>query len=142
MPLSVTVDNRGEGELTVNTKARALTVYTHVILSNEKWFPITQENYKKRLLDCVIEIQELCWEANNIKVGKSMSRYEMRMNMQDMAASRCNRMMMLIETAKPLFHLTSKRVRFWLGMTKNLRDLIRGWHERDAERLRPTEPEA
>lgn len=135
--MSVTVDNRGQGELVVNTKARSLTVYTLVILENEKWFPQSQKAFITKLQDCVIEIQAKCWEANNIKVQDNAERYALRMKLQDEAASLCNRMMMLIETAKPLFHLESKRVRYWIKQTKELRDVIRGWHEKDMERLKP-----
>ena len=131
------VPNRSEGELEVNTKARALTVYTLKILENEKWFPKTQQAFISKVQDCVIEIQSLCWEANNIKVGSNAERYKRRIDLQDQAAEKCNRLMMLIETAKPLFHLESKRVRYWIKNTKELRNYIRGWHDKDVERLRP-----
>lgn len=69
--MSVPVPKRGHGELEVNSKARALTVYTLKILENEKWFPKEQAAFIAKLQDCAIEIQALCWEANNIKVGES-----------------------------------------------------------------------
>lgn len=87
---------RNEGELEVNTKARVLTVYTLKILENEKWFPKTQIAFITKLQDCVIEIQALCWEANNIKVNGNEARYKRRIDLQDQAAEKCNRMMMLI----------------------------------------------
>ena len=135
--MSVPVPNRSEGELEVNTKARALTVYTLKILENEKWFPKTQQAFISKVQDCVIEIQSLCWEANNIKVGSNAERYKRRIDLQDQAAEKCNRLMMLIETAKPLFHLESKRVRYWIKNTKELRNYIRGWHDKDVDRLKP-----
>ena len=135
--MSVPVPKRGHGELEVNTKARALTVYTLKILENPKWFPKEQAAFIAKLQDCAIEIQALCWEANNIKVGDSMERYRRRIDKQDQAAEICNRLMMLIETAKPLFHLESRRVRYWIGMTRDLRTLIRAWRDENAQRLRP-----
>ena len=135
--MSVPVPQRGHGELEVNTKARALTVYTLKILENEKWFPKEQAAFIAKIQDCAIEIQALCWEANSIKVDTSQERYRRRLDKQDQAAEMCNRMMMLIETAKPLFHLTSKRVRYWIGMTKDLRTMIRAWRDKDAQRLKP-----
>lgn len=135
--MSVPVPQRGHGELEVNTKARVLTVYTLKILENEKWFPKEQIAFITKLQDCAIEIQALCWEANNIKVGDSMERYRRRIELQDEAGNRCNRMMLYIETAKPLFHLESKRVRYWIGMVRDLRTLIRAWRDKDAQRLRP-----
>ena len=131
------VPKRGHGELEVNTKARALTVYTLKILENEKWFPQTQKAFITKLQDCVIEIQALCWEANEIKVAGNAERYKRRIDLQDQAAEKCNRMNMLIETAKPLFHLQSKRVRFWIKQTSDLRNMIRGWRENDIKRLKP-----
>ena len=112
-------------------------MYTLKILENEKWFPKTQQAFISKVQDCVIEIQSLCWEANNIKVGSNAERYKRRIDLQDQAAEKCNRLMMLIETAKPLFHLESKRVRYWIKNTKELRNYIRGWHDKDVERLRP-----
>lgn len=135
--MSVPSSQRKSGELDVNTKARGLTVYTFQILANPKWFPLNQSTYIGELQRCVLEIQALCWEANNIRVDDDMQRYEYRMELQDRAASKCNRMMMLIETAKPLFHLESRRVRFWIAKAKELRAIIRGWHKKDAERLMP-----
>lgn len=135
--MSVPVPQRGHGELEVNSKARALTVYTLKILENEKWFPKEQSAFIAKLQDCTIEIQTLCWDANNIKVDGNPDRYHRRIDHQDQAAEMCNRMMMLIETAKPLFHLESKRVRYWIGMTKDLRSMIRAWRDKDAVRLKP-----
>lgn len=135
--MSVPVPNRGHGELEVNTKARALTVYTLKILENEKWFPQTQRKFIEKLQDCAIEIQALCWEANEIKVNGNELRYRRRLDLQDRAAEKCNRMTMLIETAQPLFHLRFKRTRYWIEQTVTLRNLIRGWHDKDVSRLKP-----
>ena len=135
--MSVPAPKRGHGELEVNTKARELVVYTLIILVNEKWFPKDQSAYITKLQDCAIEIASLCWEANNIMVGKSEERYKRRIDLQDQAAEKCNRMRMLIEIAKPLFHLTSKRVRHWIKLTTDLRGIIRNWHDGDVQRLKP-----
>ena len=135
--MSVPVPKRAKGELEVNTKARALTVYTLKILENPKWFPETQKAFITKLQDCCIEIQALCWQANEIKVDGNVARYQRRIDLQDQAAELCNRFCMLIETAKPLFHLHSKRVRHWIKLTTELRSIIRGWREKDIKRLKP-----
>lgn len=137
MLLSVPAPQRSQGELEVNTRARVLTVYTLKVLENEKWFPKTQAAFIAKLQDCAIEIQALCWEANGIRVDDDADRYKRRLELQDQAAEKCNRMMMLIETAKPLFHLQSKRVRFWIGLCRDLRVLIRAWRDKDVQRLKP-----
>ena len=135
--MSVPVPKRGQGELEVNTKARALTVYTLKILENEKWFPKEQRRFIEMLQDCAIEIQALCWEANEIKVAGNEERYRRRLDLQEQAAEKCNRFHMLVETAKPLFHLESKRVRFWINQIVTLRNMIRGWRESNVKSLRP-----
>lgn len=135
--MSVPVPNRGHGELEVNTKARTLTVYTLKILENEKWFTKSQVAFITKLQDCAIEIQALCWEANEIKVNGNECRYLRRIDLQDMAAEKCNRMTMLIETAQPLFHLQTKRTRYWINLVVTLRNLIRGWRDKDVIRLKP-----
>ena len=137
MRMSVPVPNRGHGELEVNTKARALTVYTLKILENEKWFPKSQIAFITKLQDCAIEIQALCWEANEIKVNGNEQRYLRRIDLQDKAAEKCNRMTILIETAQPLFHLQTKRTRYWINLVVTLRNLIRGWRDKDVIRLKP-----
>lgn len=135
--MSVPVSQRGHGELEVNTKARQLTVHTFRILANEKHFPKEQIAYIARIQDCCLEIQELCWEANNIRVSGDPDRYIRRIGLQDLAISQCDRMMMLIETAGPLFHLELRRVLYWERMVKELQSLIRAWHKRDVQRLQP-----
>ena len=121
----------------VSTKARDLTVYTLQILSNEKHFPQDQGAYIDMIRNTAIEISALCWEANNIKVGNDRSRYERRLNLQDQAADKCNRLCFLIEVAKPLFHLGSKRYIYWISQTTELRSYIRAWRDQNANALKP-----
>lgn len=135
--MSVPVPQRGHGELEVNTKARELAVYTFRIVANDKWFPTSQRAFVVKLQTCVLEIATLCWDANSIKVDDNIDRYRRRISLQEQAAEQCNRMMLLIEIAKPLFHLKSTRVRYWIGMARDLRAMIRAWSDKDAKRLLP-----
>lgn len=135
--MSVPAPQRGHGELEVNTKARELAVYTFRIVANDKWFPTSQHAYVAKLQSCALEIAALCWEANSIKVDNNASRYQRRITLQELAAERCNHMMLLIEIAKPLFHLRTTRERHWIGLAKDLRAMIRAWSDKDAVRLKP-----
>ncbi len=137
--VSVPVPQRGHGELEVNTKARDLTAYTFKILANDKWFPKDHEAYIDILQKCVLQIQQLCWDANNIRVDNDATKYSRRLSMQEEAIGYCNRMSMLIETAKSLFHLTNHRVIYWGGMVSDLRKMITAWRSKDASRLLPKE---
>ena len=135
--MSVPVPKRGHGELEVNTKARNLAVYTLRILANPKHFPQDQAAFIETIRETTLEISALCWEANNIRVEDDPARYERRIQKQDEAADLCNRLCHLIEIAKPLFHLDTKRVRYWIGLANELRGLIRGWRKKDVQRLKP-----
>ena len=137
--MSVPVPKRGHGELEVNTKARNLTVYTLHILANEKHFPQEQAAYIDMIRETAINISALCWEANNIKVNNDMNRYMRRLSLQDQAADQCNRLCYLIEIAKQLFHLETRRVRYWLEQTTELRSYIHAWRDSNAQNLKPTE---
>ena len=135
--MSVPVPMRSHGELEVNTKALELCIYTLRVTSNQKTFPIDQLSFTEKIREAAIEIHLLCWEANNIKVGNDIDKYNRRINLQSMAADRCNRLCALIEIAKGLFHLKSKRAVYWVGLTVNLRAMIRAWHDSDVKRLKP-----
>lgn len=135
--MSVPKDCRTEGVLNVNVKTKDLALYTIRITGNPKWFPQEQQRYIELLQRTALNIYVLCWRANNIKVGKSRDLFDDRMGFQIQAINLCNDMQALIELAKPLFHLTSKRTRYWVKSTVEVRGLIRGWHESDMNRLRP-----
>ena len=135
--MSVPVPKRGEGELEVNTKARNMTAHTFKNLENEKYFPKGQEVFINRMRECALDIQGKCWIANNIKVDDVKSRYDRRMNLQEEAADKCNEMIMLIETAKQLFHLSGKKTAYWINQYAELRAMIRSWHGKDVIKQKP-----
>ena len=123
--MSVPVLKRGEGKLDVNTKALEMTAHTYRNLMNEKYFPPQQVVFINEIRRCAIDIQRYCWRANNIKVDGNMKRYERRIDLEDQAADLCNDMMMLIETAKKLFHLPGKKTAYWIAEYAKLRTMIR-----------------
>ena len=135
--MSVPVPKRKTGELDVNTLARALCVYTLRITANPKTFQPDQVSYTELLRRCAIQIHTMCWRANNIRVAGSQQRYEDRITAQARAADLCNDLYAMIEVAKPLFHLSSKRVIYWQKQVVNVRNHIRAWHDVDVKRLKP-----
>ena len=136
--MSVPVNQRSQGELEVNVQARDLCVYTLKVTANQKWFPVEQEAFTNKIRDVALDIYTLCWEANNIRVDDRMDRYLRRVELQEMAADRCNSLCVLLEIAKPLFHLSSKRCAYWIDKTVKLRAIIRAWASSDLKRLKPT----
>ena len=134
--MSVPLPKRDPGELNVNTLARAMCVYTLRITANPKTFPPDQASYTELLRRTAIQIHVLCWRANNIKVNDDQ-RYRDRIEAQARAADLCNDLYAMIEVAKPLFHLSSRRTVYWQNQVVNVRNHIRGWHDSDAKRLKP-----
>ena len=134
---SVVKSNRTPGQLEVNTMALDLCCYTLHITSNPKHFPQDQSAFTERIRDNVIQIHAYCWVANNIYVGDSLSRYNTRIEYEAKAIDCCNTLMALIEIAQKMFHLESRRIRYWMKKTKDLRTVIYAWKESDVHRLKP-----
>jgi len=135
--MSVSKPLRQEGQLEINVEARALCTYTLLITSNEKHFPVEQKSFTEKLRDAAIEIHLLCWEANNIKVDGNAEKYSRRIRLENEAADKCNRLAALIDVAKPVYHLSSKRTIYWMNLTLELRNKIRAWRDSDVKRLKP-----
>ena len=114
-----------------------MTVHTYRNLANEKYFPKEQSEFIREMRTCALDIQRLCWRANNIRVDGNPKRYERRTDLQDQAAEFCNDMLMLIETAMKLFHLPWKKTKYWIDEYAKLRKMIRAWREGDVKRLKP-----
>lgn len=138
--MSVPVNQRGHGKLEACVKAHELCCYTLQITANKKVFT---EEYSEaltcRIIDTAIQIFLLCWSANNILVKKGETDLEERLkernHLQDEAAIQCNNLLSLIQIAKKLFHLSSKRVVYWSERTIETRNLIRAWRSSDRKRF-------
>ena len=134
---SVPVEQRDKGTLQVNTEARNMAAYTLHITANPKHFDPAHSDLIQMIRQAAVDICTMCWEANNIKVGNSESRYHRRIELQEIAADKCNTLCCLIELAKPVFHLTTKRMCYWKHRVEDVRNIIRGWHDSDVQRLKP-----
>ncbi len=132
--MSVPENQRTHGKLEACAKARQLCCYTIKITSNKKIF--TEEYHEvltKRIADCALNIHLLSWGANNVLVNSAEDMRE-RLLMQEKAARECNNLLSLMEIARSVFHLSSKRVKYWGGLTVETRNLIRAWRESDRKR--------
>lgn len=135
--MSVPKGQQSDGKLLVNELARDLAVYTIRITSNPKVFlPQFQTALTNEIIHCATNIHKYAWTANNVMVRGQDGRekYAARRKYQEMAASECNNLISLIDIAKPLFHLDTKRCRYWGSLTIEVRNKIRGWIESDAKR--------
>ena len=132
--MSVPVNKRTTGKLEVCIKSRDLAVYTLQITKNKKIFSEDyQDAITDRIISAALNIHVLVWAANNILVSSRQDMIE-RLSLQDKAAAQCNVLLSLIDIAKPLFHLKTKRVMFWGEKVITTRNLIRTWRNADRKR--------
>lgn len=137
MMSSVPVEERDEGTLRVNTAARNMAAYTLHITANPKHFDESHKDLILMIRKLAVGICVKCWRANNIKVGKNERRYIDRITLQEQAADDCNDLCCLIELAQPVFHMTTRRKCHWKHQVEEVRNIIRGWHDKDVQRLKP-----
>lgn len=133
--MAVPEAQRGVGKFDVLIKANNLAVYTMRITKNPKNFA---PEYQTALTDDIIrtakDIFIKCWTANNIRVGDDPENWRARKRLQEEAARDCNNLLALIQIAKPLFHLETKRVKYWGEKTIEVRNRIRDWKDGDSKR--------
>lgn len=135
--MSVHKNDQGAGKFQVHKKARGLAAYTIHITSNPKIFPPEFNVAITNKINAVaLDIQTSTWTANNIMVKGDNAKelYLERRKYQEQAAVDCNILLSMIDLAWKVFHLTSKRVRYWSEMTIEVRNLIRAWHNSDTKR--------
>ena len=114
-------------------KARELATHTIVICSNEKIFEPKYSKITQKIIDVSLSIYENAWTANNVLV-KNADDWMSRRKFQLIAAAKCNSLLALIQLSKRLYHLRSKKVKYWSKLAIETRGLIRKWHEADQER--------
>ena len=134
--MSVPTGRRQENKFEVFLEAQALTVYTIKICCNKKVF---LPEYQSAITDDIIrtakDIYVNIWQANNILVKKKAHAVK-RLELQREAAMQCNNLIALMQIAKTVFHLSSKRIKFWGASTIKVRGLIRAWAEADKKRYK------
>ena len=134
--MSVPVGRRQKNKFEVMLEAQALTVYTIKICCNKKVF---LPEYQSAITDDIIrtakDIYVNIWQANNMLV-KEKAHAVKRLELQREAAMQCNNLIALMQIAKTVFHLSSKRIKFWGASTIKVRGLIRAWAEADKKRYK------
>ena len=135
--MSVPKPNRESGELEINTLALQLCLHTLKITENEKIYTPNHKDVVTMARRLAIDIDRLCWRANNVKVGQSKKLYSERLELQRAAGDKCNDLNRLIRICKPLFHLPGKKAMYWSKLTVELRNKIRSWYQSDEARLKP-----
>lgn len=135
--MSVPKDKRSPGELAVNTTARRICTHVLQITANEKNFPPGNEWFLNNLRNTALDINMKCWKANNIYVGGSEELYQKRLALEAEAGDECTQMLELLNIARGLYHMPTKRYRYLTDQYVSLRKDIRNWYKSDRERLKP-----
>lgn len=140
--MSVPEGEREDGKFTLPIRALALSTYTIHITSNEKVFrPEFQEALTNDIVETAKNIYMRIQDANDtpVRVGTTYHRRDWieRVGYQREAYRNAKRLLRLIDMAKPVFHLSSKRVKYWGGLTREVKNRISGWIESDRQRFEP-----
>lgn len=132
--MAVAESERSQSKLEVLVKALDLVTYTIRITNNQKIF---LPEFRSALTDDIIrtakDIYINAWTANNIQV-KGADDWKVRKALQERAARNCNNLLALMQIAKTVFHLKSKRIAYWGEMTIIARSYLRDWKESDMKR--------
>lgn len=113
--------------------------YTLTITANEKVF---SPEYRRSVTDDIVETAKNIYmnirEANDtvVRMGTPFQTedFRRRNRLQQEALQECRRLLYLMDLAHRLFHLSSKRVKYWGTLTIEVRNRIQGWMDRDAQR--------
>lgn len=132
--MSVPQGQRSQSKLEVIVMARHLAAYTIKITKNQNVFlPEYNNGITNKIIFTATSIFIGCWTANNIYVTKKTDWIE-RCELQQQAARDCNNLLALIQLAQEVFHLKTKRIRYWSEKTIAVRNKIRSWNESDSKR--------
>ena len=132
--MSVVEEKRRKGKLEVIIKTLELANYTIQITANEKVFdPKFRAAVTDDLISHAKDIYLICWTANNIRVSNEEA-FRERLRLEDKAIVKCNTFLGLLDIAKKVFHLDTKRVTYWGSKIVECRKLIRAWRDSDRKR--------
>ena len=134
--MSIPECKRSHSKLEVIVMARSLAAYTIKITKNPHTFPPEYNNgITNDIIHSAKVIYTNCWSANNIYVREKQDWID-RCRLQEEAARECNNLLALIQLAQEVFHLKTKRIKFWGEKTIGVRNKIRAWNDSDRLRYR------
>lgn len=133
--MSVPEPIRHKGRLEVHVKAQFLAYYTSKILGNKNVFdPEIDERLIDRMKTCSEDIYIRAWQANKIRAETNRIDRITRYNLQGEAILLCDELHACIGIAKPVFHLRTRKVKYWSGLITEVRKLLQSWKESDVKR--------
>ena len=132
--MSVPEGKRTESKLEVQTKAKALALYTVSICGNEKVFPKRDRwAVTNRIVSTALTIMEEVDVANDIYVS-TQGDFELRRRSQTIALSNTAKLLGLMELSYVKYSIDGDRMKHWAQMVIDARELIKKWRQGDKER--------
>lgn len=140
--MSVHEGDRMDNRFTLPVKAEELARHTLIVTKNEKLFlPEYNEWITNKIRNYAIEAYLLIREANDLKVKVDNvvdpDVLKDRHDMQKLALRYLRRLLPMIDLARRVFHLSTRKVKFWSKMVIEVRDRTKGWMEDDMRRYSP-----
>lgn len=96
----------------------------------------------ERIDNIAIGIVELAWNANNVNVSRGRDSWELRSQKQREAIRKHNDLLFVMQLAKRVFHLSARKMDFWVGLVLQSEALMKAWHEGDVKRYGASAPNA
>lgn len=127
-------EDRKEKDFAVLTDALKLTLHTIQVTSNPKVFIPQYSNITGKIVDFAIRIYHNCKVANRTRLVEEFAGERKRL--QNQALSDCAELRSMVEISKSLFHIRTKRIKYWTGLITTVENRIRKWKESDSDRLR------
>jgi hypothetical protein len=132
--MSVPEGKRTESKLEVQTKAKALALYTVSICGNEKVFPKRDRwAVTNRIVSTALTIMEEVDVANDIYVS-TQGDFELRRRSQTIALSNTAKLLGLMELSYVKYSIDGDRMKHWAQMVIDARELIKKWRQTDKDR--------
>lgn len=137
--MSVVKSKQGKNKFELFDKTARMAAHTLKITQNPNVFdPDNSKEIVSEIRTAAVRIHILCWRANDIKVPSENNReqIEMRMKLEYEALKYCTDLKGLINLAKPLYRLSSKKVAYWMKLVLEVQSLITSWRESEKKRIR------
>lgn len=133
--MSVIVSKRGKQDLQVLNSATELAAYTVNICANEKSFP---KKYRwpitNQIVSEAIKISAQIRKANHMSLYNDIARQK-RYEYQMEANASCESLLCLIDIAYKVFHFSSDRLEYWVGLTVQVEEDLKKWCDSDKRRI-------
>lgn len=130
--------DRGQGKFTVLTNAARLAAHTINITDNPRIFSPDHARSTETIVYLAKDIYHKARVANMIRLDgpEAQDNLKERRRLQNAAIDECDQLLSEIQIAKLLFHLKTRKVKFWGEMVVEVKAELRAWRDSDASRLR------